>query len=244
MLSSFSFVRSAAAIAAVAAAVSGVCGQILLPPGGTVVTPSATIPGAVIYDTSTPFDIFNAAGALLFRGKLQDRVSRIGTGTLDLVERGRAAARTTPYALEPGEARSGVLRGDLRRFKGGLRRSQARAADFHRARVILHAIVDRANHMLVDFMLIPPPPPPPAREEAATEESEETESNVEIAPYFNPVYDKWRRGLWVWFQVTMAYPLEATSLTTLPFRLPSSYGFGTRATRLPSSLPCLIMLVL
>ena len=29
-----------------------------------------------------------------------------------------------------------------------------------------------------------------------------------MAPYFNPVYDKRRRGLRVWFQVTAMYPLQ------------------------------------
>ena len=83
MLSVASFRRSAAAIAAIAAVVAGASGQILLPPGGTVVPPSAAGAGTIIYDTSTSFDIFNAAGALLFRGKLQDRVVRIGSGSLD-----------------------------------------------------------------------------------------------------------------------------------------------------------------
>ncbi|MCX5688412.1 MAG: hypothetical protein NTV94_01235 [Planctomycetota bacterium] len=83
MLTSLSFCRSAAAIAAVAAAVAGACGQILLPPGGTVVPPIASTPGVILYDTTTSFDIFNSAGALLFRGKFQDRVARIGSGSLD-----------------------------------------------------------------------------------------------------------------------------------------------------------------
>ena len=84
-----------------------------------------------------------------------------------------------------------------------------------------------AQYMRLDFIVhAPPPPRQPSEEEEAVSEEEAGETthptpSPETAPYFNSVYNKWRRGRRVWFQVTMMYPKQGymVDYSTVPVSL-------------------------
>ena len=80
--------RVQAGVAAWVAAMTILCGvrgveAVELPPGGTVALEGTCLPGGtIVYDEVRDFEIKSASGALLFRGRLQNRVSRLETGML------------------------------------------------------------------------------------------------------------------------------------------------------------------
>lgn len=77
------FARPALVVAALAAATSSGHAQLSLPAGGSVTPPGVSYPATIVYDTLVPVEIRNSAGALLYQGKLQDRVTRNAAGVLE-----------------------------------------------------------------------------------------------------------------------------------------------------------------
>ena len=62
-----------------------------LPPGGATAlsgVPGGAGPGSIVYDHSTPFEVYSGGGALMYAGRLQNRVVRLDdTGTLAFILR-------------------------------------------------------------------------------------------------------------------------------------------------------------
>ena len=77
------FSRPAIALAALAAATSSGIAQLSLPAGGTVTPPGTTYAATIVYENLVNVEIRNSGGALMYQGKLQDRVTRNSAGALE-----------------------------------------------------------------------------------------------------------------------------------------------------------------
>ena len=83
--------------------------------------------------------------------------------------------------------------------------------DFDVSRALLRDINARSNYMMLGSIFHDPPRQPPEEDAVAEEEegeSDEPSPSPEVEPYLNRAYDKWRRGLRVWFQVTLMCPMQ------------------------------------
>jgi hypothetical protein len=77
------FARPALVVAALAAATSSGHAQLSLPAGGSVTPPGVSYPATIVYDNLVNVEVRNSGGALMYQGKLLDRVTRNAAGVLE-----------------------------------------------------------------------------------------------------------------------------------------------------------------